>query len=544
MKKLITMLVITLILSTLVTAAALASSQNVQVTLPPFKVTFNGTQVDSSHREYPLIVYKDITYFPMTYFDCRYLGVQANWSSLAGLDIVNSGISGIYRDYRGNSANNRSYAASIVNSPVRVNGTQIDNLNEEYPLLLFRDVTYFPLTWRFAVDEFGWSYSFSNIDGFAINSTNPPVSRLNISVPSPSVDGSNANIQFFVKDGLYYIRGDNNEINQGRIATPDESSVIYRLPDTYRSNMNVYFYSRNNQVYLNYLPRTGGELAIEGTVRFNNDGTWDEIAPYWEYFGDIAVLVEHQDSPPTGNNLFIRQGDGAPVNVSDASYLYGGDWSASKYASGGSECRSLYLIDGDIYLLAYSIASDSSSMASINSKMGIYRVNIATNSTTRVIDANVKSFLIENNRIFYVDESDHRIYSIPLAGGVATPLTGNLGENVVVNQVLNGKVYYMIQSIEPGISGVNRYTLHRTGDANPINAVANVQSIQLHNGYITVAFDSDDGSAYRFMVFNAAGEIVYKTSDDVIPLTISVDNNRLYYIESESRLVGMVQLST
>lgn len=39
---------------------ALADTQ-VKVTLPTFKVTLNGTVVDNSYSQYPLIVYKDIT---------------------------------------------------------------------------------------------------------------------------------------------------------------------------------------------------------------------------------------------------------------------------------------------------------------------------------------------------------------------------------------------------------------------------------------------------------------------------------------------------
>ena len=40
---------------------------------------------------------------------------------------------------------------------------------EEYPLLVFRDVTYFPLTWRFAVDELGWQYRFNQKEGLVID---------------------------------------------------------------------------------------------------------------------------------------------------------------------------------------------------------------------------------------------------------------------------------------------------------------------------------------------------------------------------------------
>ena len=51
---------------------------------------------------------------------------------------------------------------------ITVNGKSIDNSKEEYPLLVFRDVTYFPLTWRFAVDEFGWNYTFDGKTGLNI----------------------------------------------------------------------------------------------------------------------------------------------------------------------------------------------------------------------------------------------------------------------------------------------------------------------------------------------------------------------------------------
>ena len=60
-------------------------------------------------------------------------------------------------------------------------GKAIDNKKEEYPLLVFRDITYFPLTWRFAVDEFGWNYTFDSTKGLNITSVSsapPPVSAV------------------------------------------------------------------------------------------------------------------------------------------------------------------------------------------------------------------------------------------------------------------------------------------------------------------------------------------------------------------------------
>ena len=168
MKRMISALVIAVLLATALPFAASASPQSFQVELPAFNVTFNDTPVESLYREFPLFVCKGITYFPMTYYDCRYLGLQTKWDAQTGLDIIKTDRSREYVDYKSNSMNNRTFTATIVEFPVRLNGNPIDNANEEYPLLAFRGVTYFPLTWRFAVDEFGWEYSFSKADGLAI----------------------------------------------------------------------------------------------------------------------------------------------------------------------------------------------------------------------------------------------------------------------------------------------------------------------------------------------------------------------------------------
>jgi len=425
----------------------------------------------------------------------------------------------------------------------------IDNTKEEYPLLLFRGLTYFPLTWRFAVDEFGWAYSFNHKDGLIINSANPTVITLDIKTPSPSIDGSPVSTSFFVIDGMYYLRGDNREIYRGSFNDSGERGLVYLLPDDYWSHQKVYFYSRNNQFHINYLSRIGGEMWIDGTVRFNKDGSWEEVEPFWEYFGDVSVMVKPQSDPSTRSNLFIRYGDSAPFNFGDPGYSYGFDWQQGMFYSGGSESRSLYLIDNDIYVLAYELAKGVDTT-------GVYKVNTATNVTTRVVDAHVINFLIEGETLYYVNEADYRVYSMPLAGGDATPLTGELSDgtgNGVLNrqiinymtdiQVLNGTVYYIRTTF--GLHGYqSRQTLCRTGDSesSTINSAAYAQSIQLHNGYIIATFDSNDGNAYRLMVFNAAGDVVFKTSDNAMQSTITVGDGRLYYVESETRLVGTVRL--
>ena len=56
-------------------------AMEVKSNLPTFDVAFNGTEIENENRQYPLLVYKDVTYVPMTYYDSRYLGLVSNWNN-------------------------------------------------------------------------------------------------------------------------------------------------------------------------------------------------------------------------------------------------------------------------------------------------------------------------------------------------------------------------------------------------------------------------------------------------------------------------------
>lgn len=150
------------------------AAQSVTVNIPDFDVKLNGTLLNEVNANYPVIIYKDITYFPMTFNDSAYLGISSNWTAEDGLNIRSGNQPAPkYSSYTDRiNDKNANYTASIVTSAVTVNGKKTDNSKEEYPLLLFRDITYFPLTWRFAVDEFGWDYKFTQEEGLEIVSEN------------------------------------------------------------------------------------------------------------------------------------------------------------------------------------------------------------------------------------------------------------------------------------------------------------------------------------------------------------------------------------
>ena len=180
LKKVSVMLVFFLALN-LNPAPAEGAEKDVPVTLPAFPVTLNGVKIDNAYSQYPLLVYKDITYVPMTYHGSRFLHLKANWynNEYRNSQILFVGYSEDYeKEWNGypmTEKNKSSLTAVIPSYKIAVNTLDeqefIDNQTEEYPLLNFRGVTYFPLTWRFAVNEFGWQYSFDWQMGLIINFT-------------------------------------------------------------------------------------------------------------------------------------------------------------------------------------------------------------------------------------------------------------------------------------------------------------------------------------------------------------------------------------
>ncbi|WP_311565086.1 hypothetical protein [Peptoniphilus duerdenii] len=147
-------------------------AKNVIVNLPKFPVKINGVKMDNEKSKYPLIVYRDITYFPLTYKNSRFMGLTTDWDKYKRIFSVSRDPNSIgeYSNYDQGFKNKNSYKAGVPTFIVNVNENRIINSKEKYPLLVFRDVTYFPLTWRFCHDEFDLNYSFTNRDGLVISS--------------------------------------------------------------------------------------------------------------------------------------------------------------------------------------------------------------------------------------------------------------------------------------------------------------------------------------------------------------------------------------
>lgn len=138
------------------------------------KVTLNGQVIDNKTAEYPLLLYSNITYFPMTYHLSRFMGVSADWSDESkALDITVGGARTAYVAETGKKQSG-SVSVTLPDYTIRINGAQINNKEEKYPIFNYKGITYFPLTWAYAVDSFGWSYRWDAVNGLHIDTGSAP----------------------------------------------------------------------------------------------------------------------------------------------------------------------------------------------------------------------------------------------------------------------------------------------------------------------------------------------------------------------------------
>jgi hypothetical protein len=489
-----------------------AAPSQVRVSLPRFDVTLNGMQVNNEYRQYPLIVYKDITYFPMTYYDCRFLGVETTWDADSGLGIEKTGITGAYRDYAGKAKNGNSYTAAIPAFDVTINGKRIDNTAEEYPLLLFRDVTYFPMTWRFCVDELGWEYHFDPSIGLVIQSSNK---RLEKSMLPGYKDG-----HVIVNDGYIYYGGADGVIYQAKASNPAEARDIYQLPKwTYIGDtfVNYGLSKTNGEAWLNY-HQGGASMGTDYFIRLNPNGSTEVVERGYlafKTFGDITVKVD-QWSPPERNNLMIKEKAGDYKRVGNPDYLYGYDYELRGDGSmGGSPSKDIYMRDNFVYVLAVDRTKETDGSR-------IYSVNIDTNETELVSDLRVNSFKMEGDYIYCISEG--RLYEISLdLGAEKTIDTFGTVTREIDFQVFGGTVYYV--SIDDG-------RLYAVGADQSINPNGRVSGLKTDEGYLICTFQEESGNPYRIMVLDSDGRVAFKSSDVAQITGISIDNGRLYYAES------------
>ena len=110
----------------------------------------------------------------MTYQLSRFMGVETDWNNAAkSLNITAGGAQSAYVAEPG-KAPKGSVSVTLPSYRISVNGALIDNKEATYPIFNYNGVTYFPLTFRYAYESFGWGYQWDAENGLRIDTTSAP----------------------------------------------------------------------------------------------------------------------------------------------------------------------------------------------------------------------------------------------------------------------------------------------------------------------------------------------------------------------------------
>ena len=352
MKKIVSLLIILSVILGMMPIFAETAVEEVNVNLASGDITINGTDIDNSKEAFPFVSYKDITYFPMTWDFAQSMGLSTSWTPETGLKINKSG-SGEAVKLTPTADNDlsKSYKASVSSSRIEVEGSVVDNATEEFPVLTFRDITYFPMTWRFMVEEFGTDYSWNAETGLNISSSAEMTTDVVVEVE----DGEPVNVpeKFNVlDDGTIIVEatfdGDYLRENMYGIsdyigvieAGTERQSLVLENKNTdwhgYFYDLVVSFYDDSDELIYDYNATHGAVYKSDGTyTRESKVGLFGATEDY----NKLKITMKLY-SP----ELFKEMNDEITSSI-EVEYIQPGDVSKSKFISDGGH----YILGNGLY---------------------------------------------------------------------------------------------------------------------------------------------------------------------------------------------------
>lgn len=237
-KKLLFLLVISAMLALALPSMAFVWEPRT-VSLPTFPVTVNEQEYNyNEYEKYPLFVYKDVTYFPLTYNNAMILNLIPTWNVETG---SNEYLRGNPNEAKPFFRKEYSYNTEIkiAENTIRVDTftyqihhmkdtknkpsfdyqyelreetckTTIDGENictlSDYPVLFYNDMVYIPLTYHFVTEVLFGTVSFDEEKGLEVRVDNYFTT---LNGESSRTTGEGYIVSYTtVPNDTYYIRGD------------------------------------------------------------------------------------------------------------------------------------------------------------------------------------------------------------------------------------------------------------------------------------------------------------------------------------------------
>lgn len=472
-----------------------AAETAVNISLPNFSITLNGIEVDNTYRQYPIITYEGITYFPLTYNDCRFLGLTTDWDVKKGLQIKQDLISALYLPEQRQQKNAAQATAQIAQLPITINQQPIINAQEKYPFLLFRDVTYFPLTWQYAHNMFQWRYQFSPQTGLAIDSTNKVVTDVK------PADNSYGTPAVLYQQNLIWRKTGSDLFYQAPLHDLTKSQEILTLPEQqHDSPYQPYFNWCNNVLGLHVLSHE------KYPHYYMRDGAFKEkVEQFYQDFGGYELYFDI-DYPPASPFVKIAQNGGPKTLVGGINFIP--SMAVIRY----------YLVDDSLYLLGR-IRGEADDR--------VYRYHLPTQKLSVAYDRPADDFILEDGYLTIAYKNE--IYAISDTGQAQLLLTdlypdwlgGNEGNITKQRMVRWAETIYYVDT-DKHLRSQRKTDLLSPGE---------VEGLQIMGNYLVVTFTPTKETPHRLIIMNDQGKIIFQTDDNFDPHEdgLSIDEDLLFY---------------
>jgi hypothetical protein len=434
----------------------------------------------------------------MTYYDCRFIGLENTWDNKTGVKLDKTGIAGAYRDYKGTTKNKKVDTAKMATFNIKVNGKNINNSKEKYPFLTYRNVTYFPMTWNYCSQEFGITYKFDN-NCLNVKSSNSKLEKKDI------VGCTNYEMLCCV-DGFIYYCGEKGCIYQAPVNNLNNAKKIYQLPIWSYGDGTTYvypcLYEKDNEACLYYF-QGGATMGEDYCIKFNKDGIYEEEEVRYQLFKKYKNITLKLWEFPEGGNLFIRYNDEDDYkSVGDKNLCY--IWWRRE---------AVYLKDDNVYVLGSIIDKDKFS--------NLYKVNIKTNETIKLTETRADDFRMDNEFIYFTNEG--KLYRLPISGNKEEAITtvGTIEDFILLNK----NIYYIN----------DKDKLYKVGSNKGINEAGIVTGFKLDDNYLIVTFKEEKTNPYRMIVIDKEGKIIFKTADVTNISSVYIEDGKLGYMENSRK---------
>lgn len=536
------------------------AASSVVVSLPKFPVTLGGQTISPQNEEYPFIVYKDITYLPLTYYGCQLLGLYSEWTRQTGLSISDLGAKGKYVSTPNVSSNTGRLTAKIATGPITINKTSIDNTKQQYPFLLFRDITYIPMTWNNMHDILGCEYSFDSKNGLVIDrkTQNGSILRLPLREDFYSI-ASYA--------GYFWYVDTNGNISRTPMSG-GPSELVFEVPINYYTELKPApsLSVRDDALYMTY--HIGG--AIMGSdvqIRFRPDGTFESLGGSGIdedgniiYYGTKNIYLECEKyriaasyfAPPINDNLSILYaGSDEWKQLGEEQYIY--SWYVRQVEDGGMSCimtNDLYERDGVLYTLGmnYFAGEDPENLTGpyyerykkyCDPNVGlpnyscVVSVDIASGKTTELTEHAMRMKLI-GDEIWYVTAPDGALKKCALDGTHVETIVAKSEGPVADFWVINDTVFFTTYYNDESVSIVAwLYKVVDSGDSKGVQRIGLTppSSVTVQGDYLLALMRSAEEIAdYPVPYFSSYAALIRNNTS--IPRLVVYDSKAIYAEDS------------